>query len=90
VKTRERQPAPEALTAGEIHDHLSQTLAGSKWEQVRGLHTLRHSAASFLAGAGVDQRVIDDMLGHDSEEMRRRHRRLTPEFKSQAVLSVFV
>ena len=89
VTQREEPPGPEPLTVGECHDHFKRTLAGSKWEVVRGLHTLRHSVASCLAAAGVDQRIIDDMLGHVSEEMRRRYRHLTPQVKSQAVLSVF-
>ncbi len=89
VKPRDEAPGPEPLTAGECHDHFKRTLAGSKWEVVRGLHTLRHSVASCLAAAGVDQRIIDDMLGHVSEEMRRRYRHLTPQVKSQAVLAVF-
>ena len=89
VKQREKLPEPEPLTVGECHDHFKRTLAGSKWEVVRGLHTLRHSVASCLAAAGVDQRIIDDMLGHVSEEMRRRYRHLTPQVKSQAVLAVF-
>ncbi len=89
VRKREELPEPGPLTKGEIHDHFKRTLAGSKWEVVRGLHTLRHSVASCLAAAGVDQRIIDDMLGHVSEEMRRRYRHLTPQVKSQAVLAVF-
>ena len=89
VKKRKDLPGPEPLTAGECHDHFKRTLAGSKWEVVRGLHTLRHSVASCLAAAGVDQRIIDDLLGHVSEEMRRRYRHLTPAVKHQAVISVF-
>lgn len=89
VKQRGEAAGPEPLTVGECHDHFKRTLAGSKWEVVRGLHTLRHSVASCLAAAGVDQRIIDDMLGHVSEEMRRRYRHLTPQVKSQAVLAVF-
>ena len=89
VKEREEAPGPEPLTAGECHDHFKRTLAASKWEVVRGLHTLRHSVVSCLAAAGVDQRIIDDMIGHVSEEMRRRYRHLTPQVKSQAVLAVF-
>ncbi len=46
VKKREKPPGPEPLTVGECHDHLKRTLAGSKWQVVRGLHTLRHSVAS--------------------------------------------
>ena len=72
VKLRTEKPSAGPLTTGEIHDHFKRTLAGSTWSVVRGLHTLRHSVASCLAAAGVDQRIIDDMLGHVSEEMRRR------------------
>lgn len=89
VTDRREIPGPGPLTPGEIHDHFKRTLGGSKWDVVRGLHTLRHSVASCLAAAGVDQRIIDDMLGHVSEEMRRRYRHLTPQVKSQAVLAVF-
>ena len=89
VKLRKGLQESSPLTVGECHDHFKRTLAGSQWEVVRGLHTLRHSVASCLAAAGVDQRIIDDMLGHVSEEMRRRYRHLTPQVKSQAVLAVF-
>lgn len=86
---RREIPGTEPLTVGECHDHFKRTLAGSKWGVVKGLHTLRHSVASCLAAAGVDQRIIDDMLGHVSEEMKRRYRHLTPELKTQAVAKVF-
>jgi integrase len=87
----ERQNRPEAgpLTPRELHDHFRRTLRGGKWKVVRGLHVLRHSVASCLAAAGVDQRIIDDILGHQSVEMQRRYRHLTPQVKNQAVLAVF-
>jgi len=44
---------------------------------------------SCMASAGVDQRIIDDIVGHTSPEMQRRYRHLTPQLKSQAVASVF-
>ncbi len=89
IRLRDGIPGPESLTVDECHIHFKKTLAGSKWEVVKGLHTLRHSVASCLAAAGVDQRIIDDMLGHVSEEMRRRYRHLTPSAKTQAVVAVF-
>ena len=89
VVMREDRPAPGPLTPSECHDHFRRTLKGSKWQVVRGLHVLRHSVASCLAAAGVDQRIIDDILGHQSLEMQRRYRHLTPELKSQAVVAVF-
>jgi integrase len=87
----ERSDRPEAgpLTPRECHDHFHRTLRGGKWQVVRGLHVLRHSVASCLAAAGVDQRIIDDILGHQSLEIQRRYRHLTPHVKSQAVLAVF-
>jgi hypothetical protein len=42
-----------------------------------------------MAAAGVDQRIIDDILGHRSPDMQRRYRHLTLQVKSQAMLSVF-
>src|SRR5208337_183152 len=74
VQERAQKPDIGPLSPSECHDHYKRTMAGSKWSVVRGLHTLRHSVASCLAAAGVDQRIIDDMLGHVSEEMRRRYR----------------
>jgi integrase len=89
VRMRPGAPAPGPLTVNEVHDHFKRTLAGTKWAVVKGLHVLRHSFVSGLAAAGVDQRVIDDIVGHTSEDMRRRYRHLTPDVKSQAVLAVF-
>jgi len=56
---------------------------------VQDFHDLLHSMISCLAAAGIDQRVIDDIVGHTSDEMRKRYRHLTPQLKSQAVASVF-
>jgi integrase len=64
VRSRERQPVGP-LTADEAHDHLKRTLAGSKWEVMRGWHVLRHNFISCCAAAGVDQRLIDEWVGHD-------------------------
>ena len=52
-----------------------------------GFHTYRHSFASNLAAAGVDQRVIDEMMGHTTEAMRRRYRHLFPASQRSAVES---
>jgi integrase len=89
VIERAKQPATGPLTPSECHHHFRRTFRGSKWQVVRGLHVLRHSVASCLAAAGVDQRIIDDILGHQSLEMQRRYRHLTPQLKNQAVLGVF-
>ncbi len=51
-----------------------------------GFHTYRHSFASNLASRGVDQRVIDEFLGHTTEAMRKRYRHLFPKDR-RSVLS---
>lgn len=88
VRKRSEQAAV-AVTRDEAHDHLKRTLAGSKWDVLRGYHVLRHSFISCLAAAGVDQRIIDDFVGHCSEEQRRRYRHLVPDLKQKAMVGVF-
>jgi integrase len=88
VKVREL-PAPAPLTRNEVHDHFKRTLGESKWEVLRGLHCLRHSFISCLACAGVDQRIIDDLVGHQTPKQQRRYRHLTPDLKQEAVNRVF-
>jgi integrase len=52
-----------------------------------GFHTYRHSFASNLAAAGVDQRVIDEFMGHTTEAMRKRYRHLFPKDRRSAIES---
>ena len=74
-----------ALTKDEAHDHFQRVLAGSQWEVMRGWHVLRHSFASNAAAAGIDQRLIDSWIGHQTEEMRRRYRHLIPSVEQEAI-----
>jgi hypothetical protein len=37
----------------------------------------------------VDQRVIDDLVGHQTDEQRRRYRHLYPDIVRDAVSRVF-
>jgi integrase len=89
VKARVERPGPGALTKDEAHDHLKRTLAGGKWEVLRGFHVLRHSFISACASRGVDQRLIDEWVGHTTEEMRKRYRHLYPSTQQDALKSVF-
>ena len=52
-----------------------------------GFHTYRHSFASNLAMAGIDQRVINELMGHTTEEMAKRYRHLIPA-KTKAAVGV--
>ena len=53
-------------------DAFDAEMRRSRWQVIRGYHVLRHSFASNLARHGVDQYKIDDFMGHQTEEMRRR------------------
>ncbi len=56
------------------------------WFKV-GFHTYRHSFASNLAALGVDQRIIDEWMGHQTEAMRKRYRHLHPKDRRTAIES---
>jgi integrase len=58
--------------------------ARRRWFKV-GYHTYRHSFASNLAAAGVDQRISDEFMGHTTEAMRKRYRHLFPSDRRAAI-----
>ncbi|WP_165231413.1 tyrosine-type recombinase/integrase [Aquisphaera insulae] len=66
-----------------------QALKGSPWAVAPGYHTLRHSFASNCALKGIDERVVDSWMGHQTEAMRRRYRHLFPDQQQDAIRSVF-
>ena len=57
----------------------------SKWSVLRGYHIMRHSFASNLARHGVDQRTIDEFMGHQTEASRQRYRHLFPADSQSAI-----
>jgi len=77
------------VTHDECHDHFKRTLASGKWKVLRGIHSLRHSFISCLAAAGVDQRIIDELVGHQTPEQQKRYRHIFPSVKYEAVHRVF-
>jgi integrase len=77
------------ITIDMATDHLNRTLQGhEKWSKVRGFHTLRHTLASILASKGVDQRYIDKMMGHQTDDMRKRYQHLFPKGMESAINSL--
>ena len=86
---RREVPPLGPLTEDEAHDHLKRALSGSTWSVIRGWHVWRHSFVSACASKGVDQRIIDEVVGHQSEEQRRRYRHLYPATIKDAVKGVF-
>jgi site-specific recombinase XerD len=75
------------LSVHEAHGHFQRTLRGTTWERklpsgkkkiILGFHTFRHSFASNLAIKGIDQRIIDQWMGHQTAEMTKRYQHLHP------------
>src|SRR5262249_50313714 len=89
TRSKTKREGPTAVTKDEAQDHFQRTVADSKWQVLRGYHVLRHSFISALASQGVDQRVIDEVVGHQSEEQRKRYRHLYPGVMREAITRVF-
>ena len=89
ARSKTKRTAATQVTRDESHDHFKRSLAGSKWEVLRGFHCLRHSFISCLAAAGVDQRIIDELAGHQTPEQQKRYRHLEPDLRQEAVARVF-
>jgi integrase len=60
--------------------------SSKNWFKI-GFHSYRHSFASNLAARGVDQRIIDEWMGHQTEAMRKRYRHLFPKDRRSAMES---
>ncbi|MCG8651729.1 MAG: site-specific integrase [Pirellulales bacterium] len=88
-KSKQRESGPIALTGDEANCHFRQTVDGSKWEVLKGWHCLRHSFISNCASKGIDQRMIDEWVGHTTESMRRRYRHLFPSTQQDAMQRLF-
>jgi integrase len=67
-----------------FYKRLGQLVKGTEFEGI-GFHCLRHSFISCLVARGTDQRMIDGIVGHSTEAMRRRYRHLYPDDKEAAV-----
>lgn len=89
VRSRKRRSDVSALTVDEAHDHFKRTLKNSTWSTLRGWHVFRHSFCSNCAAKGLDQRLINSWVGHQTEDMVKRYRHLIPSQEKSAILSVF-
>jgi integrase len=88
ISARER-PGVLPLTIDEVSDHFRRTVNSGTWSVMPGLHCLRHSFISACASKGLDQRIIDEWVGHQTDEQRRRYRHLYPSVQQAAIRSVF-
>ncbi|WP_165248939.1 tyrosine-type recombinase/integrase [Paludisphaera soli] len=69
--------------------HFRRLVVGGPWSVLHGFHVFRHSIASNLAAAETDQRLIDGVLGHSTDQMSRRYRHLLPADKRSAIDRLF-
>jgi integrase len=79
ANSRNKHQLPSPLTPDQAHDHFHRTMAGSKWQVLKGWHVLRHSFCSNCARRGVPDSVIDAWMGHRGDEaIKKRYRHLFP------------
>jgi len=90
VRSRNKSDSPKPLSKDQANYYFEKTLDETKWSNIRGFHTLRHSFASICAMKGVPQGVVDSWMGHQTEQMRARYRHLFPDEATQAASKVFV
>jgi integrase len=89
IQERSELPGISPLTLNEATHNFKSALAGSKWAVLRGFHVFRHSFASNMARRGINQGLIDNYMGHQTEEMRKRYRHLFPQERENAIKEVF-
>lgn len=89
TRGRGRPVAPGILTRDEAHDHFQRVIKDSKWDKMKGWHVLRHSFISICAADNVDQRMLQQWVGHLSEETHRRYLHLIPSKEQHAIANVF-
>lgn len=87
--SKECRVSTKAATAEEASSHLDHALRHSRWEVARGWHVFRHSFISNCASRGIDQRMIDDWVGHQTDEQRKRYRHLFPDTQKKELDRVF-
>jgi len=77
------------ITKDQSSNFFEKTFRNSKWEVLHGWHLFRHSFCSNCAAAGIEQRIINDWVGHQTGEMVRRYRHLFPSLQNEAIARVF-
>ncbi len=77
------------LSVQAVHQAFERAVKGSNWAVLKGWHALRHSFVSACASRGLDQRYIDEWVGHQTAEQQRRYRHLYPSTQAAALGSVF-
>ena len=88
VRRREEQGVAP-LTAIEVADHFNWTLQDSQWAVVPDWHALRHSFASICPSRGIDKRLTNAWMGHQTAEQQKRYQHPFPEKQQDAIRKAF-
>ena len=72
------------ITGEFLREIFRSTVKGTKFQGI-GYHALRHSLPCNLAMEGEDSRIIDNIMGHQSAQMRKRYFHLFPAPKEKAI-----
>jgi integrase len=54
-------------------DHKSKGTGGKRATSVLSFHSLRHTAVSLLKDAGIPQAAVQELIGHDTEQMSAQY-----------------
>ena len=79
----------EGFTPKGIAYLFRTAVAKTRFQKLRGWHVFRHSFCSNCTAKGIDQRVLDSWVGHQTSEMARRYRHLVPDVQRKAISLVF-
>ncbi len=82
-------PGERPLSSQSTQKALWRILRGSKWAVIRGFHVLRHSMISACAAKGIDARMLQEWVGHQTQAMQRRYTHLYPSAQKDALATVF-
>ena len=82
------QGATESMPKSSVQIAFKEALQESKVNKLASVHTLRHSWATHLLEAGVNLRLIQEYLGHDSPTTTAIYTHLTVRSEQNATAAI--
>lgn len=76
------------LTKAQSSKYFRESVAGTKFEHLKGFHTLRHSFISCCVRRGVSEQVIRGWCGHQTQEMMNRYTHLFRDHTKSEIMKL--